>query len=78
MHSLIFYASAWATLSHVAAAGYVKVNYNKEYVSRSLSKREIPVNDLDENITLAIQGSVSCGSLVQNIANPYSRFTGLI
>ncbi|KAK5057867.1 hypothetical protein LTR84_011868 [Exophiala bonariae] len=59
MHSLIFYASAWATLVHVAAAGYVKVNYNKEYVTKPLlAKRQIPVNDLDENITLAIQGSV--------------------
>lgn len=59
MHSLTFYVSACATLAHVVAGGYVKVNYNKEYVNKPLVRREIPVSDLDENITLAIQGSVS-------------------
>lgn len=65
MHSLTFYVSACATLAHVVAGGYVKVNYNKEYVRKPLERREIPVSDLDENITLAIQGSVSCRTVVK-------------
>lgn len=76
MHSFILYVSAWTLLSHVTAGGYVKINYNQEY--RPLAKREIPVSDRDENITLAIGESVSrCGTVIfKSLTNYYSRYTG--
>lgn len=76
MHSSILYVSALALLFHVTAGGYVKVNYNKEY--RPLAKRDIPVSDRDENITLAIGESVSCcGAVIfKSLTNYCSRSTG--
>lgn len=59
MHSLPFYVSAWAAVAQVVAGGYVKVNFNKEYIEKRLTTRQIPADDLDEGIDLAINGSVS-------------------
>lgn len=76
MKSLFLLASATTAL---AANKFVKKGFEVEY-AKSLSKREIPAQDLDENITLAQMRSVCLSPkfnhlqlyLIQSIS-----FTGL-
>ena len=49
---------ALACATTALGAGYVKRDFETEYV-KTIVKREIPSQDLDENITLAQQRSVS-------------------
>ena len=59
MHSLPFCFAAWGAVAQVVAGGYIKANINKGHVEMRLTRRQIPAEDLDENIVLAINGSVS-------------------
>ncbi len=49
---------AYACVAH-AARGFLKIDFQKEYINQQLSRRAVPDADLDEVISLAIQNTAS-------------------